>query len=116
MIALALIAVQGCATLPDARRDQAVTPLQPVEFEGARGPVPEARAEGILDRLEARTGASDMLQKHMAYEQAVNADSPLVLGNKLTLLQDGPQTYAAMFAAIRNGHRQHQPGNLYLRR
>jgi cardiolipin synthase len=102
LIAVALIAVQGCATLPDARRDQAVTPLQQVEFEGARGPVPEARAEGILDRLEARTGASDMLQKHMAYEQAVNADSPLVLGNKLTLLQDGPETYAAMFAAIRN--------------
>jgi cardiolipin synthase len=42
-----------------------------------------------------------MLEKHLAYEQAVNADSPLVLGNKLTLLQNGPATYQAMFTAIR---------------
>src|SRR5205085_5299090 len=47
------------------------------------------------------SGASDVLGKHLAYEQAVNAGSPLVLGNKLTLLQNGPATYAAMFAAIR---------------
>jgi cardiolipin synthase len=42
-----------------------------------------------------------VLQKHLAYEQAVNANSPLVLGNKLTLLQNGPATYEAMFAAIK---------------
>ncbi len=28
------------------------------------------------------------------------SDSPLTLGNKVTLLQDGTATYAAMFAAI----------------
>ena len=37
----------------------------------------------------------------MALEQAINTDSPLVLGNKLVLLQDGPATYQAMFAAMR---------------
>ncbi len=41
------------------------------------------------------------MQKHLAYEQAVNAHSPLVLGNKLTLLQNGPETYEAMIEAIR---------------
>jgi cardiolipin synthase len=54
-----------------------------------------------VDRLEGKGGDSEMLDKHLAYEQAVNADSPLVLGNKLTLLQNGPATYRAMFAAIR---------------
>src|SRR6185503_2927138 len=43
----------------------------------------------------------ELLQKHLAYEQAINTESPLVLGNKLTLLQNGPETYRAMFAAIR---------------
>ncbi len=72
-----------------------------VEIEGARGPVSPARSEAILARIEGGDGASGMLEKHLAYEQAVNADSPLVLGNKLTLLKNGPATYQAMFAAIR---------------
>ncbi|MGQ0700900.1 MAG: cardiolipin synthase [Panacagrimonas sp.] len=78
------------------------TPHAPqVEFEGAKGAVSEARSEAIIGRLEGKDGGSDVLQKHLAYEQAVNADSPLVLGNKVKLLQNGPETYKAMFAAIR---------------
>lgn len=91
----------GCATLPDAGHDTARTPTSPVAFEGARGPVSAARGDTILAGLERQGEESDLLQKHLAYEQAVNIDSPLVLGNKLTLLQDGPETYRAMFAAIR---------------
>ena len=74
---------------------------QQVQFQGTQGPVSAARSDAILDHLEGRAGTSDVLQKHLAYEQAVNADSPLVLGNKLTLLQNGPETYSAMFTAIR---------------
>ncbi len=33
---------------------------------------------------------------------AINVDSPLVLGNRLTLLEDGPASYRAMWAA--KGH------------
>ncbi len=97
----ALMSMQGCATLPDAEREMAVPHAQQVEFEGAHGPVSAATSDAILVKLEGKDGASDVLQKHLAYEQAVNADSPLVLGNKLTLLQNGPATYQAMFAAIR---------------
>lgn len=100
-IACCLPTLAGCATLPDAEREQAVPHAQQVEFEGTRGPVSAARSDAILDKLEGRNGASDVLEKHLAYEQAVNADNPLVLGNKLTLLQNGPATYEAMFAAIR---------------
>jgi cardiolipin synthase len=95
------MSMQACATLPDAKREMAVPHAQQVEFEGTHGPVSAARSDAILVRLEGQDGASDVLQKHLAYEQAVNADSPLVLGNKLTLLQNGPATYQAMFAAIR---------------
>jgi len=106
LAAAGLASLQGCATLPDAREEMAAPHARQVQFEGTHGPVSAARGEAILDRLEGREGASDVLQKHLAYEQAVNADSPLVLGNKLTLLQNGPATYAAMFAAIR-GARDH---------
>jgi len=98
---LGLAVLAGCATLPDARRDRAEPHAQQVEFEGAQGPVSAARGDAILAHLEGAGGPSDVLQKHLAYEQAVNAGSPLVLGNKLTLLQNGPATYQAMFAAIR---------------
>ena len=93
--------MQGCATLPDAEREMAVPHARQVEFEGANGPVSAERSDAILVRLEGGDGASNVLQKHLAYEQAVNAGSPLVLGNKLTLLQNGPATYQAMFAAMR---------------
>jgi cardiolipin synthase len=82
-------------------RDRAVPHAQQVDFEGASGPVSVAKSDAIIVRLEGRTGPSDLLEKHLAYEQAVNAGSPLVLGNKLTLLQNGPATYQAMFTAIR---------------
>ncbi|MGK2951895.1 MAG: phospholipase D-like domain-containing protein [Thiobacillus sp.] len=74
---------------------------QMVAFEGARGPVSEGRSDAIIEKLQPASGDIDILQKHLALEQAINADSPLVLGNKLTLLQDGPATYQAMFAAMR---------------
>lgn len=46
------------------------------------------------------TGGGGILGRHVLVEQAINADSPLVGGNRLTLLQDGPATYAAMREAI----------------
>lgn len=42
-----------------------------------------------------------LLQKHLAIERAGDLPSPLIPGNRVQLLQDGPATYAAMFAAIR---------------
>lgn len=95
-----LMNVIGCATLPDVESKMAQPHARQVRFEDAHGPVSAARSDAILERLEGKDGASEILQKHLAYEQAVNADSPLVLGNKLTLLQNGPATYQAMFAAI----------------
>jgi cardiolipin synthase A/B len=101
LLGAGLLGLQGCATLPNAQRDRPVPHARQVQFEGANGAVSVARSDAILVRLEGTAGISDVLQKHLAYEQAVNADSPLVLGNKLTLLQNGPATYEAMFAAIR---------------
>jgi len=91
----------GCATLPDATLELQLPHTQVVAFEGARGPVSEGRNTAIMKWLERKSGNIDILDTHLAAEQAINVDSPLVLGNKLVLLQDGLQTYQAMFAAIR---------------
>jgi cardiolipin synthase len=101
LLFVAVLGIQGCASLPDAKRDRALPHAQQVDFEGARGAVSDARSDAIIQGLEGSNGESDMLDVHLAYEQSLNAGSPLVLGNKLTLLQNGPATYEAMFAAIR---------------
>lgn len=91
----------GCASLPDRQRQAAIPRDQAVEFESARGPVSARRGDAIVEALKGESGDIDILQKHLALEQGINTDSPLVLGNKLVLLQDGPATYKAMFTAMR---------------
>ena len=105
VLAVALVAIAACSTLPDAPQSMtAVT--RPVEFANAQGEVSRARSNAILRGLSAEAGKNDSLRRHLAQEQAINHGSPLVLGNRLELLQDGPATYEAMFAAIR-GARHH---------
>ena len=95
------LVVAGCTSLPDKESQQEIPKTQTVEFEGARGPVSERKGDAILDALKRKSGDIDILDKHLALEQAINADDPLLLDNKLVLLQDGPATYKAMFAAMR---------------
>lgn len=106
LVLAVLASLPACASLPDAGRDRAAPHDPQVAFEGARGPVSTAKSDAIIAGLEGKRGPSDVLDKHLAYEQSVNAGSPLVLGNKLTLLQNGPATYRAMFSAI-GGARDH---------
>ena len=101
MTTCCLLALAGCASLPDAAHEMGKPHAEAVEFDTAHGPVSASKSAAILDELKSRSGDIDILRRHLAQEQAINADSPLVLGNKLVLLQDGPATYKAMFAAIR---------------
>lgn len=95
-----LLPLSGCASLPDVARALALPHARTVQFDNARGPVSANRGAAIVEGLKSRSGDIDILDKHLAMEQAINADSPLVLGNRLVLLEDGPSTYRAMFAAI----------------
>ncbi len=91
--------VAGCASLPDTQAILARHTAQAAQFETARGPVSTRKSSAIVAELKRKSGDIDILDKQIALEQAIT-DSPLVLGNQVTLLQDGPATYAAMFAAI----------------
>ena len=84
LTACCLLNHSGCASLPNAAREIETAHPQAAQFDGARGPVSASKSAGILDELKRKSGDIDILQKHLATEQAINADSPLVL------LQDGP--------------------------
>lgn len=96
-----LLAAAGCATLPNTDALIERHAGQIARFENASGPLSAKRSAAVLAELKRKSGDIDILEKQIALEQAIN-DSPLIVGNKVTLLQDGAATYPAMFAAIRN--------------
>lgn len=96
-----LLILSACATLPDTRDDLAALPIQPVRLSNTQGLMSAKASAAILNELDQK-GNADIIRQHLPREQAINPGSPLVLQNKLTLLQNGPQTYRDMFAAIRS--------------
>ncbi len=97
-----LLMLAGCVSLPDTKATLTTPAPHTVQFDNDRGALPAKKSQVILKQLKQEVGSLDILQKHLALEQEINPENPLVLGNKVTLLQDGPSTYKAMFAAIRN--------------
>lgn len=93
LTACGILPLSACATLPDANHVERIAQTEPVKFETARGPVSKSTSAAILNDLKSESGPTDILKKHLALEEAINRDSPLVLGNRLVLLQDGPATY-----------------------
>ncbi len=104
LAAFALAAAVGCTALPVINPDMALRPSRPVQLEGARGPLTAQQSKAVLAKLAARGEETSIFDRHLALEESI-AGSPLVTGNKVTLLQDGPATYQAMLAAIRGAER-----------
>jgi cardiolipin synthase len=105
LVAGLIVALAGCSSLPTIVPDMEWRPPQAVQLEGARGPLSSSQSKAILDRLKSRSKETNIFDRHMALEAAI-VGSPLVVGNKVVLLQDGPATFEAMFTAIRNA-KQH---------
>jgi cardiolipin synthase A/B len=106
LLAAAVALFAGCGTIPDVRAllHASVLYQDDADFVGARGPLIEEQGQRIIERLEERQQTpSDILQRHLAFEQALS-DVPLVVGNKVTPLKNANETYRAMLAAIRNAH------------
>src|SRR5688572_28244699 len=96
---LSLAALSGCGSLPRIVPDMARGSGAPVRLEGARGPLSAGESKAILERLASRGDETGIFERHLALEESVSG-TPLVVGNKVILLQDGPATYRAMFQAI----------------
>ena len=95
----ATLGLGACSSLPTfvpalAQRGHSL-PL----LEGARGALTAAQSKAVLARLASSGRPTNVFQRHLALEEAI-VGSPLTTGNAVRLLQDGPATYQAMFAAI----------------
>jgi cardiolipin synthase A/B len=101
LLGFGLGALGGCAGVPNVEpvmAQSANTDAKP-ELAGARGPLNAEQSKVVLDKLRAQAPDSDVLQRHLAIEEAI-AESPLVIGNRTRILRDGAATFSAMFAAI----------------
>ncbi len=96
-----IVALAGCSMLPTIVPDMARRPAPAVQLEGARGPLTVQQSKAVISKLQSRGKATNIFDRHLALEEAI-VGSPLMTGNKVLLLQDGPATYQVMFAAIRN--------------
>jgi cardiolipin synthase len=90
----------GCATLPkvsDAIDNAALQ--EPPQILSAKGMLSPEKSKALMERLKQSVAPTDMLQRYNTVIESVSG-SPLTSGNKVTLLIDGPATYAAMFKAM----------------
>jgi cardiolipin synthase len=91
--------LSGCASLPDVRNlRQSLYPNDVPTVEGSNGVLPKQKAGSLLAKRLRNSGID--LKTLAAMEEAAT-NSPLIAGNKVTLLFDGPRTVAAMMEAIR---------------
>ncbi len=92
----------GCATLPNVTEIMEDVPAgeSPPDIIGAKGALPEQTSQKIMKKIKRFSGVSDIIEKQTLALEYVSG-RPLVAGNRVTLLIDGPATYAAMLRAVR---------------
>ncbi|HEY3275219.1 MAG TPA: phospholipase D-like domain-containing protein [Syntrophorhabdaceae bacterium] len=93
----------GCATLPDVSEmiDDAPSGRITAQIASAKGLLSPKQSKALLERLQWSVDATDMVQRYSAVIESVS-ESRLTKGNRVTLLVNGPATYAAMFKAVEN--------------
>ena len=93
----------GCATLPNVsdKIDEAPTAQGQRQIVSSKGVLSPQKSKAIMERLKSSVSPTDILERHNIVVESVT-ESPLTKGNKISLLADGPATYAAMFKIIQN--------------
>ena len=98
-----LVLSGGCATLPNVTETihEAPTAQGSRQIASTKGLLSPKQSKALMERLKRSVEATDILERYTAVIESVS-ESPLTKGNKVTLLIDGPATYAAMFKAVEN--------------
>ena len=95
-----LLTLWGCAVLPNF--DRAVSSIPKDAFPliiDASGPLDREMRASIVQEIANDKQQTAHLLRLMSLEEAVTGQ-PLIWGNNVTLLKDGPEAFAAMRAAI----------------
>ena len=96
-----LLTFSSCASLPRMEDYDPLRADTPPKIISPKGQLSPKISKAIMERLKGQVEPTDILQRHTLLMEVVSG-SPLVTGNKVTLLIDGPATYDAMFKAIQS--------------
>ena len=100
LVAIAqLIALSACTSVPILTPDMATHTPKPISLENAHGPISPQQSKKIIAKIKKDGLETSIFDKHLALISEV-VGSPLIIGNKVDLLVDGPSTYTAMLSAI----------------
>lgn len=102
LVAATVVALCSCAQLPtihESQLQQEAAGTQQIRVYGSRGPLSRRQARRVLARVKAQAPNADAFDRQLAIEQII-ARSPLYTGNSVRVLEDGKQTFPAMFAAM----------------
>ncbi len=91
----------SCATLPRIEDYGPLSEDGTPKIIGPKGQLSPKISKAIMERLEGQVEPTDILQRHTLLIEVISG-SPLVTGNKVALLIDGPATYDAMLKAMRS--------------
>ena len=92
--------VAGCASLPPPVRNTGTVAPAPLQLDSNKGLLSPAQSQAVLAHVGRRGPDTNIFDYHLAVEESL-APSRLVVGNKVTLLEDGLNTYVAMYKAIK---------------
>jgi cardiolipin synthase A/B len=99
VVILFIASSTSCSSIPTMVPDMALRSQHSIQIDGKDGPLSAKQSKAILEKLKKNGDDTNIFDKHLALMTEIT-DSPLVTGNSVTLLVDGPTTYDAMFAAI----------------
>jgi cardiolipin synthase A/B len=93
---IVLLILAGCASLPDLKGLRHYPrQLEDTQLLDSQLATPQRQAASTIEA----SGETNLLRRHLAYMEAMGGP-PIIAGNDVKLLIDGPATFAAMFAAI----------------
>lgn len=96
---ISFVVLTGCSALPRFVPDLNRNTSKPVRMVGVHGALSATRSKTILAGIKATANDENLLNQHLAIEEAI-VGSPLIVGNRVTLIQDGTDTYRDMLSAI----------------
>lgn len=105
LVLLCLLVVPwGCVSLPNTSKliresEESCNPVPRVV--GHDRSLSHSSSKQLIERLRRQALPTDILDRHIRVEELLSG-APLVAGNRVSLLVDGPDTYEAMAEAIRN--------------